>query len=238
MIKFHHREFELAVREDINNFDLPIEEPDLLQVEHLDCSNFDFLHEDLETLEKCKALKTLHINIGMIGLDFLSSLPMLEDLYLVYWGRAVDFRSFSCLHKLKSLFVSGGDYSSIPFVETDSLTTMKNLSSLTFHEFGAVDLSFLEYMPWLEEFFCGWANEVSNISSIGRLVHLKSLSLMDIRLDNLDFLDNLPDTVELDWSVKIAKDGYAPEKLHRFCKSEIRSAFEIGQYIEVEVEPK
>ena len=125
MITFHHREFELAVREDISILDRPIEEADLLQVKHLDCSNFDFLHEDLETLEKCKEIKTLDINIGLIGLDFLSSLPMLEDLTLVYWGRAVDFRAFSCLHKLESLCVSGGDYSSIPFVATDALKTMK-----------------------------------------------------------------------------------------------------------------
>ena len=235
MITFHHEEFELAVREDTSILDRPIEEADLLQIKLLDCSNFDFLHEDLETLEKCKALKTLAINIGMIGLDFLSSLPMLEDLYLVYWGREVDFRAFSCLHKLKSLFVSGGEISNIPFVETDALKTMKNLSSLSFHEFGSVDLSFLENMQWLEEFFCGWADEVSNISAISKLVHLRSLTLMDICLDNLDFLDNLPDTVELEWSVEIARDSYAPEKLGRFFKSEIRSVFEADEYIKVEV---
>ena len=52
MITFHHREFELAVRESIKIFDRPIEESDLLQVESLHCSDFDCLHEDLETLKK------------------------------------------------------------------------------------------------------------------------------------------------------------------------------------------
>lgn len=238
MIIFHHREFELAVREDTKSYGRPIEEPDLLQVEHLDCSNFSFLHEDLETLKKCRSLKALNISIGMIDLDFLAAFPMLEELDLVYWGQAVDFRAFSCLKELRSLSVSGGDDSSIPFIETDALTTMKNLSSLTFHEFGDVDLGFLENMPWLEAFFCGWPNEVSNISSIGKLIHLQSLSLMDIRLNNLDFLDNLPDTVELDWCVDIAKEGYEPEKLQRFFKSVVRSELEREQYIEIEVEPK
>ena len=91
MIKFHHFEFELAVREDTKIHDRPIEETDLKQVEHLDCSNFDFSHEDLETMEKCTALRDLAINIGMIDLSFLSSFPMLEDLYLVYWGQSVNF---------------------------------------------------------------------------------------------------------------------------------------------------
>lgn len=238
MISFHQREFELAVREDTGIFGRPIEELDLLQVEHLDCSTFDFLHEDLGTLELCKSLKILNINIGMVSLDFLSAFPMLEDLDLVYWGQSVDFRAFSGLQKLKSLMVSGGDYSSIPLIETDALTTLKNLSSLTFHEFGNVDLGFLENMPWLEEFICGWANKVLNISSIGKLIHLQNLTLMDICLDNLGFLDNLPDSVMLDWSVEIVKDGYEPEKLRRFSKSVIRSELECGQYIEIEVEPK
>lgn len=238
LIPFHHREFELAVRENTKIFDRPVEEPDLLQVELLDCSNFDFLHEDLDTLKKCKMLKTLIINIGMISLDFLSAFPMLEDLFLVYWGRSVDFRAFSCLQNLEFLVVSGGDYSSIPFIATDALASMKKLTSLTFHEFGTVDLSFLENMPWLEVFFCGWPNKVTNVSSIGKLANLQELTLLEMRLDDLDFLDPLPDTVKLDFIVKVKKSGYRPGKLRRFINSEIRSEAERGPYVEIEVEPK
>lgn len=238
MITFRHREFELAVRESIKIFDRPIEESDLLQVESLHCSDFDFLHEDLETLKKCSALKSMSIDIGMISLDFLSALPKLKDLYLVYWGGPVDFRAFSCLQNLETLIVSGGDYSSIPFVETDALASMKNLTSLTFHEFGTVDLSFLESMPWLEEFFCGWPNKVTSVSSIGKLINLRELTLMDMYLDDLDFLDTLPDTVTLDFVVEVKTAGYKPEKLRRFINSEISREGERGQYMEIEVEPK
>lgn len=237
MIAFHHEEYELAVREAIGVPDRPLTEADLMKVENLDCSNFDFLREDLETLKKCKALKTLAISIGTNGLDFLSAFPMLRDLFLVYWGRAVDFREFSCLQNLESLTVSGGDYSSIPFTETEALTSLKKLTSLTFHEFGTVDLSFLERMPWLELFFCGWPNEAANVASIGKLPHLQELLLYDMRLDNLDFFDELPDTVKLDLGIEIAKEGYAPEKLRRFHKSRTRSEWEYEQYISVEVEP-
>ena len=238
MIIFHHREFEFAVRENTKIFGRPIEDQDLLQVELLDCSNFDFPHEDLETLKKCKTLKTLVINIGMISLDFLSAFPMLEDLLLVYWGGAVDFRDFSCLQNLESLVVSGGDYSSIPFIETDALISMKKLTSLTFHEFGTVDLGFLERMPWLEEFFCGWPNKVTNVSSIGKLIRLQKLTLMDMYLDDLNFLDTLPDTVTLDFIVEVKNSGYRPEKLRRFIRSEIRMENEKERYTEIEVRPK
>ena len=238
MITFHHREFELAVRESIKIFDRPIEESDLLQIESLDCSNFDFLEEDLAMLKKCSALNDLFINIGMVSLYFLSALSELKDLYLVYWGEPVDFRAFSCLQNLESLVVSGGDYSSIPFIETDALISMKKLTSLTFHEFGTVDLSFLESMPWLEEFFCGWPNKVTNISSIGKLINLRELTLMDMYLDDLDFLDTLPDTVTLDFAVEVKTAGYKPEKLRRFINSEISREGERGQYMEIEVEPK
>lgn len=238
MISFHHREFELAVRENIKIFDRPIEESDLLQVESLDCSNFDFLDEDLVTLKKCSALKSLVINIGVISLEFLAALPKLEDLYLVYWGAPVDFRAFSCLQNLESLVVSGGDYSSIPFIETEALASMKKLTSLSFHEFGTVDLSFLESMPWLEEFFCGWPNKVTNVSSIGKLIRLQKLTLMDMYLDDLNFLDTLPDTVTLDFIVEVKNSGYRPEKLRRFIRSEIRMENEKERYTEIEVRPK
>lgn len=238
MITFHHREFELAVRESIKIFDRPIEESDLLQIESLDCSNFDFLEEDLAMLKKCSALNDLFINIGMVSLYFLSALPELKDLYLVYWGEPVDFRAFSCLQNLESLVVSGGDYSSIPFIETDALISMKKLTSLTFHEFGTVDLSFLENMPWLEEFFCGWPNKVTSVSSIGKLINLRELTLMDMYLDDLEFLDTLPDTVTLDFGVEVKISGYKPEKLRRFINSEISREGERGQYMEIEVEPK
>lgn len=220
MIKFHHREFELAVREAAGIFDRPIEERDLSSVERLDCSNFSFHSEDLEVLQRCRALKELNIVTCYEDLSFLSTFPMLESMYFEYFGPSIDFRAFSCLSRLEDLYVSGGDYSSIPFLHTEGLISLKRLKSLVFHEFGTVDLLFLESMPWLEEFVCGWANRVTNISSIGKLTNLRRLVLIDLQMDDLAFLDNLPDSMELEL------DGYAEknideEKLRRFKRTDV-----------------
>ena len=61
---------------------------------------------------------------------------------------------------------------------------------------------------------------------------------MDMYLDDLDFLDTLPDTVTLDFVVEVKTAGYKPEKLRRFINSEISREGERGQYMEIEVAPK
>ncbi len=193
---------------------------DLKRVETLDCSNFDFVIEDLEIIEKCSSLRNLSINIGTTDLTFLSALPSLESLYLVIWNykNAVDFRYFSCLQNLKTLEVSGGDISSMALLYTDALATLKKLDSLILHEFGSVDLSFLENMPWLEHFYCGYANEVKNVAAIGKLINLQELTLIDIKMEDLNYLDSLPSTMDLELCSIETRNGIDTEKLRRFQK--------------------
>ena len=222
MIVFHHKEFELTVREELKCFDCPIDIADLKRVETLDCSNFDFLSEDLETLEKCTSLKNLAINIGTSDLSFLSAFSLLESLDLEIWNykNSVDFRYFTYLQNLKSLTVSGGVISSMELLNTDALTALEKLVSLTLHEFGSVDLSFLEKMSWLKRFYCGYANEVNNAAAIGKQINLQELTLIDIQIDDLAFLDNLPDSMIIDLDGIKVDNGFDPEKLRRFRKAD------------------
>ena len=215
--------FEYEVREKLDKPDRPITAEDISSITELDCTNFDFYHEDAGVLEQFVNLETLSIDICCDSLSFLSSLLKLRELFIIYrnGNGKLDFSAFACLDNLESLWVSGGDISNIDFVNTESLIGLKKLTSLELHEFGTVDLSFLEQMPWLEWFSCRYADKIINVDSIGKLRNLKELWLDGDELDDLDFLDHFPDSLKLNISGnKVYKDTDI-NRLKRFTNADI-----------------
>ena len=101
-------------------------------------------------------------------------------------------------------------------LHTEVLTEMKQLEEVSFHEFGSVDLQFLRDMPQIKIFFCGWANRIEHIDAIGFLTNLKSLTMIYVDMDNLDFLDTLPEDIEIELCALKVKEGIQMEKLVRF----------------------
>lgn len=197
-LMFHHPEFEEEVRIKLNNYDQPLTEEDVLCVTDLDLSNFDFLKEDREILCLFQNLSSLDINIGHTRPEFWNNFPKMKKLYLCCWGDAVDFTSFSEMEELESLWVSGGDYSSVDFLNLEALADLPCLHFLGLHEFGTVDLSPLAKMPQLKTFALQYANKVINIEVIGSMNYLDKLILSGLHVENLDFLNLLPDTIQLE----------------------------------------
>ena len=221
MITINEPEFELALLEALETEDRLIEQKDLLNVESLDCGNFDFLPEDYHILKKCSNLRSLDINVGG-DLSFLSALPKLESLWLTTWETgAIDLRSFSSLRDLYYLMISGGDLSGVDYLYPEGLIPLKKLETLKLHEFGRIDLSFLAKMPWLQHFFCGWPKQVMNVDAIGSLCHLKFLDLEDMEIEDFDFLDSLPYGTELTLIDIHSQKPLKKEKLRRFNCREI-----------------
>ena len=66
------------------------------------------------------------------------------------------------------------------------------------HEFGPVDLAPLEKMSQLKHFSLLYTSSAQNIETIGKMQWLETLDLCGLYVDNLDFLDLLPDSIELD----------------------------------------
>ena len=196
---------------------------DIASVTILDFSMIDFEPEYLDALCLFHNLKSLAICIHAEDLSFLSSFPQLEDLDLVCWNKrnCVDFKCFACLKELSYLHVSGGDISNIAYQNLDALTELKHLRDLTIHEFGEVDLAPLAKMPWIERFFCGYANRVIHPEAIGQISGLKELELVDFEVDNLDFLDQLDSDLSLDLCAIRSKDIFRSEQLKRFRKVDI-----------------
>ena len=224
-LKFYHPEFEQAVRCELLISDRVITDEDALKAFDLDCSDFTFDIRDHEALSAFKNLDWLSINTRSDELGFLKELPLLEELYLETWGdnNTVDFNHFSHLTHLRDLSVSGGDISSIEYKNLDGLIALKKLESLTLHEFGSVDLRPLRSMPWLKGFYCGYANEIHDINAIGALPNLEALTLIDVEMDNLDFLDSFPDSLVVGLCKLRVKKGMDHSKLARFVEGEFEA---------------
>ena len=228
-ILFHHHEFEYEVRDKLGIPSDPITEEDVLRVTELDLSNFDFLQEDREILALFNNLTSLDINIGYTPSEYWHNFPKLKHFYLCYWGDSVDFVSFQKMTDLEMLWVSGGDYSSIDYLNLEALTDLKHLHYLELHEFGAVDLLPLSRIPQLRGFALRYANKVKNIGVIGSMCQLEELVLDGLHVDSLDFLDLLPDTVQLEMCGNHVYGGVDATKWKRFSKHDI-CEISVGDY--------
>ncbi|MBQ8717199.1 MAG: hypothetical protein IJY43_05095 [Clostridia bacterium] len=217
---FCHQEFERTVREALSIYDRPLTDADVAAITELDCSNFSFSSEDLDVLSCFQALRDLTINTNADDLSFLQKMSELEHLDMECWSQknAFDLRALSHLHKLKYLFISGGDISDMDLLHSEALVGLRELEDLCFHEFGTVDLQPLRHMPWIRTFFCGWANSVKHVEAIGTLQKLKELTLISFAMKDLDFLDALPSDLELELCSLGVEKGIPYEKLKRFYK--------------------
>ena len=195
---FHNSEFEKEVRKQLNIFDRTITDIDALLVNELDLTNDYAIDTDLPTLLHFKNLKSLALEMRYQDDKFWKNFPKLEDLYWITWGANVDFSIFSCLHNLKFLTVSGGAHSSIAFKNLEALIPLEKLEHLELHEFGPVDLTPLGNMKQLKALHVRYSYEVKNIEIIGTMTQLKSLCLDGLLVDNLDFLDTLPDDLDIE----------------------------------------
>ncbi|MBE6592326.1 MAG: hypothetical protein E7646_09845 [Ruminococcaceae bacterium] len=222
-LTFNHPEFEQEVRERLNIFDRELTVADAMLVKELDFTNFDFKDEDIETLFLFSNLTSLAINIRQQNAFFWNHFPKLQDLYWCCWGNEIDFSVFSNMADLTSLMVSGGDYSDIKFNGLEALIQLSHLEELTLHEFGPVDLAPLEKMKQLKHFSLLYTDSAQNIETIGKLNWLESLSLCGIYTDNLDFLDFLPDHIELELcGIEIyGRKEVDVQKRKRFTKRDI-----------------
>ena len=72
-IVFAEYGFEYEVRNELNIFDRPITDEDLLKLTELDLTNFDFSCKDSDTLSLCKNLEHLGMDTCDEKLDFLKN---------------------------------------------------------------------------------------------------------------------------------------------------------------------
>jgi len=189
---FHSNEFKKVVQEVLCVFDREITTEDALLVEELDLSEFYFKKEDFETLFLFANLNALSIH-----LDSRICIKGFRDLFWTYCGEDIDFCVFRNMNKLKSLCVFGGEDYDIPFINLDKLIPLEKLEHLELHNFGPVDLFPLCKMPQLKVLELHKNRHAQNISSLCEIMWLKELILENIFVENLEFLDYLPDDLYL-----------------------------------------
>lgn len=221
-LKFFDKRFEETVRAALNIYDRPVYDSDAVLLEKLDC-DFWFNEADCEVLSAFTNLKELSIDGGDWLLPAIAGLPKLEVLYLTGGAgeEGVDFRNFLPLTSLTTLVVSGGARSHMNLCHLEGLTELKNLTDLCLHEFGCVDLKPLENMVWLKRFFCGYADSVANAGVIRNLVHLEYLELVDFEVEDLCFIEALPETMKLTIGGMRIKQKFDLSRLERFKEREM-----------------
>ena len=133
------------------------------------------------------------------------------------------------MENLLSLFVSGGDYSCIDYLHLDALTRLKKLHSLGLHEFGSVDLLPLAALPQLKEFSLLYAKRTEHIDVIGAMSQLDILNMAGLEVEDLNFLDRLPDSVQLELCGIYVRNGVDVEKWKRF-ESPYIDEISVGEY--------
>ena len=211
-IKFNNRFFEAEIRKNLNRSEGPVFDEDLKAIPAI-LYEWDPWGDDTELLYELSGLKELVVETNSIPL-FLKNMPNLEDLDVTFWGsREFDFKWVNYLKKLKSLCISGGDYSSINLINEKAILNLHELKDIVLHEFGSVDLEFLKDMKQLTSFYCGYANDVLNVDSIGHLQNLKELTLIDIPVNNLEFLNAFDDNLEVEMCALWLPEGFNESKL-------------------------
>ncbi len=182
--------------------------------------------EDLSALisdaQMLPNLKNLVFDTGLEDLSPLTALKHLEDLEIEYWGNVFDFTPVGEMSSLKSILISGGMISDMALVHPEALVKLSNLKALYLHEFGSVDLSFLKGMPQIEEFHCGWGNDVGSIEAVATLSELKELWLDAIYVQNLDFLEKVHTSVSLELSCNI-RDKVGIDYIRQIMKGRDRA---------------
>ncbi|MGI6029153.1 MAG: hypothetical protein ACOX81_07065 [Candidatus Heteroscillospira sp.] len=234
-LTFHNPEFEQEVRRRLQISEREISLEDAQLVKELDLTSFTFCNEDIDTLICFNELRTLDINLGTKSGEIWNYFPRIEKLYWCCWGTEINFTAFSNMQKLRWLCVSGGDYSDINYYNLDSLIALKELAYLELHEFGTVDIAPLAFMPQLRAFALRYAANVDSINAISAMVQLDNLVLAGLFVEDLDFLDTLPDSVKIEMcgiDISGIKDVDV-KKWARFSERDISEISINDQYIDL-----
>ena len=222
---FYGREFETTVREILRNPEGPVTDRDVSAVAALDCAAFPFHPLDIDALKRFTRLESLRISVGnRTDLAFLGAFPRLRTLSVsccTAFG-APDLRALASLAGLETLEVSGGLFSGADLLFPASPPGLKVLTRLSLLDLGTADLAFLAHTQRLAHFSCAYTDRLLHADRLGSLRALRSLSLTDVNLQDLRFLDPLPDETSVRlFGCRVAAETDV-DRLLRFSAVELR----------------
>ena len=190
MLRFYNKNFEKEVRHELLIYDRPISKTDALLAYDLDLDGFTFSVEDCETLCAFKNIDWLRIKTDFSDFPFLQGLEKLEKVSVEYVGKEFDCACLSSLKALRYLTVFCENSPRCKIVNVEELAKLPHLEVLTLHHIETVNLQFLEKMHSLKSLELADIQNIKNVDSIARL---RDLSIIDSKLENLDFLNFLDD---------------------------------------------
>ncbi len=232
VIVFHNTVLEKEIRKKLCIPEGPINMSDLQKITALECIPVSGLYseeglydeKDMEILRNCNNLEGLTLNIWKTDLSFIRSFPRLKWLVLGHWSGSKDW-DFNVLREctmLEELTIDGHLTLKGEYYVINNLVPLQTLKYLSVRLFGGLDLKFLEGMTSLEHIDFREGGKLIHTESIKSLKNLKSLSLDELSLDSLDFIDALPDDIDLTLGGLRVRDDFDLSSLKRFkeCDAE------------------
>lgn len=222
-IRFRDHRFEFEIRRRLNKPEGPVFASDLATIEEI-----EFVHEDhtddIECLKYCTGLKKLFISISIPHGDarFLEGLINLEELYIGLVGDGdFDYGVLAGLHNLTFLHVDAVWFWNVTHSNLSALRSLNRLTELDITEAKYVDVGPVCDIPELEYFMFSFIYESKNVDAISRIPKLKYLNMCDVSVDNLDFLNALDPSVEINLCQLDVKEPVSRKTIERFPKRDI-----------------
>lgn len=168
----------------------PITIQDVRKLDELDLMSGDLV-SNASALSGFTWLKKLSIGIDWeTSISFLECMPELEELNLSSVGE-LDISPIKKLKNLRSLSICGDPLADVNPINLSVLGELKNLRDLKLMAMSPVDFSFLEKLTNLEQLELVEIGPMRNTRSITASPKLKELTLLDLILNDVDFLFRL-----------------------------------------------
>jgi hypothetical protein len=222
-LRFRDRWFELQVRRDLKKSEGPIYASELAAIEKLELDNEDHI-EDIEYIQYCTGLKDLYISLSVEHDDaeFIKGLTNLEYLSVDAVGDGdFDYGVFAGMRNLKCLAIGYIWFWNVTHSNLSALKKLPRLNDLMITEAKYIDIAPVCEIPELEFFDFSFIGKVENVDAISRIPKLKELRMCDVSVDNLDFLNALDPSVEIDLCALDVKEPVSRKTIERFPKRDI-----------------
>lgn len=222
-LRFRDHGFESEIRRRLNKPDGPVFASDLATIEKLDLDHEDHI-EDIEYIRYCTGLKDLYISLSVEHDDagFIKGLTNLKYLSVDVVGDGdFDYGVFAGLRNLKCLEIGYIWFSNVTHLNLSALKNLPRLNDLMITEAKYIDIAPVCEIPELEFFDFSFIGKVENVDAISRIPKLKELRMCDVSVDNLDFLNALDPSVEIDLCALDVKEPVSRKTIERFPKRDI-----------------
>lgn len=190
---------------------------DLERIRQLELSYYDY-HSDISPLVHLKNVRTLRIGIrDSVDLSIFRRMPKLRSLAIICNG-TLDMSEIGKLRHLRHLHICGDDGTDCKLKNCHALANLTQLRSLKLEWTAKIDFEFLGGMRQLRRLEFPELGPCWNVEMIAYPPKLRYVFMMDMILDDVNFLKAFHDLDYLDVSLCWIRDPSALSGIREMAK--------------------